>query len=156
AVAAAASVAVHLIDRRHELRLHTERGRMQSTTVPGVLDGLAVTEPSTVSGLQDGIGVLANLRNWPDLVVAILGAVRPEEATALSHVGGRKTRIAMLCARAACPHPETLREAVEPLTATEWRSLAESVIDELPHLRKRASSAPLAVTGPRLPRLGLL
>ena len=155
AVGAPAPVAVHLIDRRHELRLHTECGRMQSTTVSGVLDGLAVTEPSTVSGLQDGIGVLANLRNWPDLVVAVLGAVRPEEATALSHVGGRKTRIAVLCARAAWPHPESLRETVELLTATGWRVLTVSDIDELPHLWKHASASQLAVTGPRLPREGL-
>lgn len=156
AVGVAASVAVHLIYRRHDLRLHTECGRVQSSTVSGVLDGLAVTEPSDASGLQGGIGALASMRNSsPSLVVAILGAVRPEEATALSRVGGRSTRIAVLCARAAWPSTESLRGTVELLTATGWRVLTVSDPTELSHLWKRTSTSQLASAGPRLPRESL-
>lgn len=156
AVGVAASVSVNLIGRQHELRLHTEGGRVQSTTVSGVLDGLAVVEPSEASGLQGGIGMLASLRNSsPSLVVAILGALGPEEASALARVGGRSTRIAVLCARAAWPSHESLRGTAELLTTAGWRVLTVSDPAELPHLWKRASASRLATAGPRLPREGL-
>lgn len=156
AVGVAASVAIHLIDRQHELRLHTERGQVQSTTASDVLDGLAVTEPSDLPGLQSGIGAIASLRNSsPSLVVAVLGAVRPEEATALSRVGGRGTRIAVLCAHAAWPSPESLRATVELLTAAGWRVLTVSDLTELPHPWKLASISQLAAAKPRLFREGL-
>ncbi|WP_179829556.1 DUF58 domain-containing protein [Nocardiopsis aegyptia] len=104
AVSAAASVAVHLIDGGHELRFLTERGRMHTADAAGVLDRLAVTRASDSRGLFGGIDQLGGSRGASSsLLVAVLGAVSPEEAAALSTVGGGSTRVAVLCEHGAWP-----------------------------------------------------
>jgi uncharacterized protein (DUF58 family) len=152
AVSAAASVAVHLVDSGHELRLHTERGRVPTASASGVLDSLAVAEPSDTAGLLGGIGMLADARGAAGLVVAVLGAVDPEEAAALSRAGGRGVRVAVLCARAAWPGPDTLRGVHDVLSAAGWRVLVLDSTAELPDLWRRACAP--APAGPYTPRKG--
>ncbi|WP_435105801.1 DUF58 domain-containing protein [Nocardiopsis synnemataformans] len=153
AVSAAASVAVHLLDSGHELRLHTERGRVRTANASGVLDSLAVAESSDTPGLLGGIGMLADSRGTTSLVVAVLGAVDPEEAAALSRAGGRGVRVAVLCAHAAWPGPDTLRGVHDVLTAAGWRVLVLGSAAELPDLWRRAC-APAPAAGPHTPRKG--
>ncbi|MFE6387030.1 DUF58 domain-containing protein [Nocardiopsis dassonvillei] len=153
AVSAAASVAVHLLDGGHELRLHTERGRVPTTSASGVLDSLAVAEPSDTPGLLGGIGMLAESRGATGVVVAVLGAVDPEEAAALSRTGGRGVRVAVLCAHAAWPGPDTLRGVHDVLTAAGWRVLVLGSTAELPDLWRRAW-APAPAAGPHTPWKG--
>ncbi len=143
AVSVAASVAVHLIHGGHGLRFHTERGPVRTATATGVLDGLAVATPSDATGLLGGIGMLGQGRGNTSVVVAVLGAVNPEEAVALSRVGGG-TRVAVLCPHAAWPAPDLPRRVGEVLAGAGWHVLTLSSAAELPALWSRAAGAPAA------------
>ncbi|MCY9782900.1 DUF58 domain-containing protein [Nocardiopsis sp. EMB25] len=153
AVSAAASVAVHLIDNGHELRLYTERGRVPTAVSSEALDSLAVTAPSDVPGLLGGFDMLGAQRGGsPSLVVAVLGAMDPEEVAALSAIRGG-TRLAVLCARAAWSSADALNGAGELLASAGWRVLTVSTPRELPPLWRRAS-APAPAAGPTTPLEG--
>ncbi|OOC53144.1 MULTISPECIES: DUF58 domain-containing protein [Nocardiopsis] len=160
AVSVAASVAVSLLGDGHDLRLHTERGGVQTVTAAGVLDGLALTEPSDAAGLLGGIGMLANTRGTTSLVVAVLGAVGPEEAAALSRTGGNGIRVAVLCAHAAWPDRDALAGVHDVLATAGWRVIVLSSATELPPLWSRAtgpaaaSTARTAHAGPHTPGRG--
>lgn len=148
AVSVAASVAVHLVGSGHELRLHTERGRMRTPSTASVLDGLALVEPSDAVGLPGGIDALAQARGAASLVVAVLGAVGAEEVGALSGSGGGGTRVAVLCTHAAWPDPEAPHRVRDTLAAAGWHVLLLSSAAELPRLWARAAAAVPASTGP--------
>ncbi|MFI6574691.1 DUF58 domain-containing protein [Nocardiopsis sp. NPDC050513] len=154
AVSVAASVAVHLVDHGHELRLYTEWGRGRSASAFGVLNDLAVAQPSGVPGLLTGVDMLTAHRGGsPSLVVAVLGAVSADEAAALARVRG--ARVAVLCAHAAWPSPDTLRGADEILSASGWRVLTVSSPTELPPLWQRATAPALSpAAGPTTLREG--
>ncbi|MBR8741578.1 DUF58 domain-containing protein [Nocardiopsis sp. MG754419] len=139
AVSVAASIALHVLDHGHELRFHTERGRLVTEHATGVLDGLAVVESSEAHGLGGGVGALEGARGAASgLVVAVLGAIDAEGATALSRVGGSATRVAVLCTHAAWPDSEALRRAGDLLTAHGWRVLPVADTTELPPLWDQA------------------
>ena len=133
AVSAAASVAVNLLDSGHDLSLHTERGRVPASTAAGVLDGLALVEPSDTTGLIGGIGLLGDDQGTTSLTVAVLGSVCAEETAALSR-GGDGIRVAVLCAHAAWPDRETLYRTRDVLAAAGWRTIVLSSVAELPRM----------------------
>lgn len=144
AVSAAASVAVNLIDSGHGLRFHTERGRMQTADAAGVMDALALAKPSDRVGLLGAIGTLDEARGAASLVVAVLGALDPEEALALSRVGGRGLRVAVLCVHAAWPGPDVLRGVHDLLASAGWRVLVLSSLADLPPRWSRAGAPAMA------------
>ncbi|MDE3720247.1 DUF58 domain-containing protein [Nocardiopsis sp. N85] len=135
AVSAAASIALHLLDQGHEVRLHTERGRMPVTAPSALLDGLAVIEPSDATAPPLGASAPASSAS---LTVAVLGAVEAEEAAVLARTGGGH-RVAVLCAGAAWPSPDALRGVGEILSTGGWRVVRLSSIAELPPLWRDAA-----------------
>lgn len=152
AVSVAASVALHVLERGHELRFHTERGRLANGTPSVVLDGLAVVEPSQAPGLMAGINELEGARGASsDLIVAVLGALTPKDATALSRVGGSVPRAAVLCSHAAWPDAEAPRRVGRLLSANGWRVLPVTDPAELPPLWHRALADHATATGIRTP-----
>ncbi|WP_049567703.1 DUF58 domain-containing protein [Nocardiopsis sp. SBT366] len=172
AVSVAASVAVNLLDSGHELRLHTERGQLHTGNTSGVLDGLATVEASEADSLYGGISTLEGARgSSSSLVVAVLGALSPEDAAALSRVRGSGLHVAVLCTRAAWTDPEHTRRTAELLAANGWRVLPVADPADLPPLWGRAitpgsgvspmspvasggsltSETPLAPAGTRVP-----
>ncbi|SIO86516.1 DUF58 domain-containing protein [Nocardiopsis sp. JB363] len=152
AVSVAASVALHVLDHGHELRFHTERGRLVTEHASGVLDGLAVVEPSDNPGLGGGIAELEGVRGVSaGMVVAVLGALGIEDATALSRAGGSATRVAVLCANAAWPDTQAAGRVGDLLTANGWRVLSVTEPTELPALWQRVVSPAPAAAGTRNP-----
>lgn len=154
AVSVAASVALHMLEHGHELRLHTDQGPLVTEHATGVLDGLAVVEASEASRLDAGIAELEGARGISaGLVVAVLGALDAEDAVALARTGGSATRVAVLCVNAAWPDPEAARGVGDLLSANGWRVLPIADPAELPALWHGAI-APTAATrtpweGPR-------
>ncbi|GAA1468591.1 DUF58 domain-containing protein [Nocardiopsis exhalans] len=141
AVSVAASVAVNLLDSGHELRLHTERGQLFTEHASGVLDGLATVEASEAGSLHGGISTLEGARgSSASLVVAVLGALSPEDASALSRVRGSGPHVAVLCVRAAWDTSENTRRIAELLSANGWRVLPVADPTELPALWQQAIS----------------
>ncbi|GHC88614.1 membrane protein [Nocardiopsis terrae] len=141
AVSVAASVAVNLLDTGHELRLHTERGRLHTENTSGVLDVLATAESSETVGLQGGVSALEGARGVSArLVVAVLGALSAEDALALSRANGSGLHVAVLCTRAAWASDEDIRRTSELLAANGWRVVPVSDPTELPPLWHRAIS----------------
>ncbi|WP_073376301.1 DUF58 domain-containing protein [Nocardiopsis flavescens] len=132
AVGAAASVALHLLDRGHEVRLHTDRGRMPAPAPAAVLDGLAVLEASG-STAPPAVSAAGS-----SLTVAVLGALTAEEAAALAASGGGH-RVAVLCARAAWPSERARTGAGEMLASAGWRVVHLSTLSELPPLWRDAA-----------------
>ncbi|CAL9403172.1 hypothetical protein SUDANB121_01514 [Nocardiopsis dassonvillei] len=133
AVAAAASVALHLLDQNHEVRLHTDRGRMPSAVPAAVLDGLAVLEAS------DSAALPVPSTSGSSLTVAVLGALTAEEAAALAR-GRGGNRVAVLCALAAWPSERARAGAGEILASAGWRVLHLSSLSELPPLWRDAAT----------------
>ncbi|MFE6309272.1 DUF58 domain-containing protein [Nocardiopsis sp. NPDC057823] len=132
AVGAAASVALHLLDRNHEVRLHTERGRMPAAVPGALLDGLAVLEASDAAALP------ALPASGASLTVAVTGALTAEEAAALARSGGGH-RVAVLCAGAAWPSERARAGAGEILAASGWRVVHLPALSELPSLWRDAA-----------------
>lgn len=137
AVSVAASVATSLLDSGHDLRLHTEGGRIPALTAADALDALALVEPSDSPGLIGGIDPLGDGRGTTGLTVAVLGSVCAEETAALSR-SGDGIRVAVLCAHAAWPDREALWGARDVLTAAGWRTIVLSSVTELPGMWNRA------------------
>lgn len=151
AVTAAASVAVRSLEDGHELSLYGADGHLPVSGIPGVLDGLAVTESSRSAGLHAGISALSTGRGpSPGLVTAVLGAVGPDEADALARVGGGSRRVAVLCAGAAWSSDEARHEVEHVLASGGWRVLLLFHPDRLPHLWRSAGEDPLAAGAPHV------
>ena len=99
AVGTAASVAVHLLERGHTVRLLTDAGRSvpgssaaQSSGSPSeasglLLDALAVVHPSDEEGLSGAEDALR--RGGEGLVVAVLGALDDEQVARLGRLRHR-------------------------------------------------------------------
>ena len=159
AVSVAASVALNLLDGGHGLRFHTERGRVPTMSAAGVLDGLAVAEPSDTPGLLGGISLLGTSRGTSSLVVAVLGALAPEEAAALARAGGSGARVAVLCAHAAWTGNDSVAGVRDILASAGWRVLVLSSLAELPRLWSLAAApsgtnASARAAAPRTPGKG--
>jgi len=152
-------VALNLLEGGHGLRFHTERGRVPTMSAAGVLDGLAVAEASDTPGLLGGIGLLGNSRGTSSLVVAVLGALTPEEAAALARAGGSGARVAVLCARAAWAGDDAVGGVRDILVSAGWRVLVLSSLAELPRLwslaaAPTATNASARAAAPRTPGKG--
>jgi uncharacterized protein (DUF58 family) len=105
AVTAAASIAVHLVRRGYAVRLITDSGAQVTSAahdesgVGGdfeglILDALAVIETSTGSSLRD---VAPSLRRAGDgLLVAVLGGLDLDQASALARVAHATTAVALV------------------------------------------------------------
>jgi uncharacterized protein (DUF58 family) len=106
AVSATASIGVHLAQRGFNLRLATDKAGSEETSVwhdsgAGVsgetdvlLDQLAVTRASDTRILDLGD---TSEHGQPEMVVAVLGLLEPEDVTALSRLRGRNgTALAIL------------------------------------------------------------
>lgn len=135
-VGAAASLCLHLLDRGHELRLVTEQARLPAADGPGVLDALAVALPSDAPALYGGIGRLrASQRSGSGTAVAVLGAVRPEEAAALAQAHGARPgaaeHVAVLCRHAAWTPEAPIERAREVLSRAGWAVLVIGSVAEL-------------------------
>lgn len=151
AVTAAASVAVRSLEDGHDLSLYGADGHLPVSGVPGVLDGLAITETSENTSLHPGISALSTGRGpSPGLVTAVLGAISTDEADALARVGGESRRAAVLCTGAAWPSTEAMHRVERVLASGGWRVLRLSHPDRLPHLWRSAGEAPLAADAPRV------
>ncbi|WP_405084617.1 DUF58 domain-containing protein [Microbispora sp. NBC_01389] len=88
AVSAAASIGVHLSAEGLALRLVTDQGARQTVDTGqswSLLDTLAVVRQSSSRSLEHGIGVLRQ-GGGEGLIIAVLGAVDPEEALALARL----------------------------------------------------------------------
>ncbi|TDQ52590.1 DUF58 domain-containing protein [Actinorugispora endophytica] len=137
AVTMAASVAVHLLDRNHELRFvaGTELGPLHRRDE--VLDALAVVRPSASASLRAGIGLLARAPvNGRGVLVAVVGALGVDEVDALAacRPGPSGGRVAVLAPGAAWPSPEARDAAAGRLADAGWRVLAPDHPGALPGL----------------------
>ncbi|KAA9379900.1 DUF58 domain-containing protein [Microbispora cellulosiformans] len=128
AVSAAASIGVHLSAEGLALRLVTDQGARQTVDTGqswSLLDTLAVVKQSSSRSLEHGIGVLRQ-GGGEGLIIAVLGAVDPEEALALArlrHPG--VTAVAVLLDLAGwdgsgAEHAQASRSV---LTGAGWRVL---------------------------------
>ncbi|GAB3446883.1 DUF58 domain-containing protein [Streptomonospora sediminis] len=123
AVSAAASVALHLIGRGHEMRLHTDSGEVAATRGPDILDALAVAPASPAGNLAGAAETIADSHvSGQGLLVAVLGALSAEDLDALTRMhGGRgHTCIALLCTRAAWPDSQAERRSAAALREAGW------------------------------------
>ena len=134
AVGAAASVALHLFEQSHEVRLYTDRGRLPATAPGSLLDGLAVLEASD----QAGPPLLPPAALGASLTVAVLGALTAEEAAALAGSGGGH-RLAVLCTQAAWPCDRVRTGVGRMLAASGWRVVHLPSLSELPPLWRDAA-----------------
>ncbi|WP_084468835.1 DUF58 domain-containing protein [Nocardiopsis trehalosi] len=126
AVAAAASVTLHLLGRFQDVRLLTDAGEIAATRPDAVLDALAVAPPSENASLADGADLLAAAPvTGTGLVVAVLGALGPDDVAALGRVGAARDhpRVAVLCGTAAWPAPDAALRAGEALSESGWTVL---------------------------------
>ncbi|MCG5212413.1 DUF58 domain-containing protein [Streptosporangium sp. KLBMP 9127] len=131
AVSAAASIGVHLAREGLGLRLVTDQGseHLPDAGVSGsLLDTLAVVRQSQARSLEYGITALRQ-GGGDGLIVAVLGAIGVEEATALARLRhGSVTGVAVLLDTVAWESPE-LAEAEEfqqargVLIGSGWRVL---------------------------------
>ncbi|MBA9006511.1 MULTISPECIES: DUF58 domain-containing protein [Thermomonospora] len=100
AVSVAASVGVHLTGAGMGLRLVTDAGAALPASASfhnALLDHLAVARPSSARSLTPGLAELGAGRESEGLVVAVLGALDPQEARTLAAVRrGTATYVAIL------------------------------------------------------------
>ncbi|MBB2746105.1 UNVERIFIED_ORG: uncharacterized protein (DUF58 family) [Microbispora rosea subsp. rosea] len=88
AVSAAASIGVHLSAEGLALRLATDQGARHVVDTGqswSLLDTLAVIRQSTARSLEHGVGALRQ-GGGEGLIIAVLGALDPEEARALAQL----------------------------------------------------------------------
>ncbi|GAA0972806.1 DUF58 domain-containing protein [Acrocarpospora macrocephala] len=130
AVSAAASIGVHLAHEGLGLRLVTDQGP-QHLTDKGVswslLDTLAVVRQSQSRSLEQGVAALRQ-GGGDGLIVAVLGAIDPEEAQALARLRhGHMTGVAVMLDVASWEQSraadERFEQAQAVLTGTGWRVL---------------------------------
>lgn len=141
AVSAAASIVLHLMERGHRLRLHTERGRLGTENPSEVLEELAVVEASEATSLAGAV-VGPGGAHGPSigLFVAVLGALSAEDVSSLITVDDSATRVAVLCSGADWPDPEAPSRVAGLLSEHGWRVLSIDHPTELPALWHRALS----------------
>ncbi|CAM3771051.1 DUF58 domain-containing protein [Nocardiopsis rhodophaea] len=123
AVSAAASIALHFIGRRQDVRLLTDEREVPGGGGDTVLDALALTPTSPAVRLGRGVDLVAGSPvAGTGLCVAILGALTDGDLTALARVGSAHShrRVAVLCATAAWPSPGALDTASDALSRTGW------------------------------------
>jgi uncharacterized protein (DUF58 family) len=153
AVSAAASVGVHLVRRGFGLRLLLDTGGGISgidhqvdglgSDVEGLLlDTLAVAQPSQSEGTRDMGAALR--RSGDTLVVAVLGAVTPEEASELARVRhGSAAAVCVLLDVSTWTHlPAKVRaeatraydDVATLLTQSGWRVVRARAGDDLPEV----------------------
>ncbi|NHC45571.1 DUF58 domain-containing protein [Motilibacter sp. K478] len=127
AVAIAASVGAHLTDRRYLVRLVLADGSMPAgpgseawhpaDTRVALLDALAVVGPSGASALRAAGPSLR--RGGESLLVAVLGALDPQEAQAFAgHAGPGRTAVALLLDSATWAPTPAARQAEAARTAS--------------------------------------
>lgn len=151
AVAAAASVALRSLEDGHDLTLYCADGHLPVSGISGVLDGLALTETSEGTSLHAGISALSTMRGaFPGLVTAVLGAISPDEADALAHIGGGSRRVAVLCTGAAWSSTEAMHGAERVLASGGWHVMRLPYPDQLPHLWRSVGGMPLTAGAPSL------
>jgi len=145
AVVLAASVAVHLVGLGHRLRLlGAGEGPVDARHRDTVLDALAVARP--VTGESSLVEDITRLSRSPVLgrgmLVAVLGALSPEEVAALAacRAGRSGTRVAVLVPRAAWSAQERDR-AAWALAEAGWRVLCPDRVADLPGLWRDSGEA---------------
>ena len=156
AVAAAASIGVHLVRHGYQLRLLTDTGE-GITSATGdtaglgmdlegsLLDALAVLDHSRGSSLRDAGAALRRV-GGDGLVVALLGALDLEEARLLARLRhGSRAAVAVLLDTATWNLQQRrsgsgtdVDNAAELLRASGWRVLRASAGDSLPELWSEA------------------
>jgi uncharacterized protein (DUF58 family) len=153
AVAATASVGVHLVRSGYHVRLLTDTGATieggnpsfdgGSSDVEGsLLDALAVLQMSAHHTLRDASGALR--RGGGDgLLVALLGALDPEEARTLARLRHGTTSAIAIAMDAATWNVVPTRNRLSPadytgsvdlLRASGWRVIRAKAGDSLPEL----------------------
>jgi uncharacterized protein (DUF58 family) len=129
AVSAAASIGVHLAHEGLGLRLVTDQGAEQLTDTGqsrSLLDTLAVVRQSQSRSLEFGIRALRQ-GGGDGLIVAVLGAIDVEEATALARLRhGSVTGVAVMLDAVAWESPELaeaedFQKAEGVLIGSGWR-----------------------------------
>ncbi|MEY9213002.1 DUF58 domain-containing protein [Thermobifida halotolerans] len=137
AVTVAASIAVHLADRGHRLRLLGDGVVLDGTRRrDAVLDALALAASSEAPSLRAGITRLAGASvSGRGMAVAVVGALAADEVAALAacRPGRSDGRVAVLVPRAAWPEEARVRAARE-LTEAGWRVLCPEHTGQLPEL----------------------
>nr|WP_246422113.1 DUF58 domain-containing protein [Nocardiopsis mwathae] len=134
AVSAAASIALHLIGRRQELRLLTDEREVPGGGGERVLDALALTPSSRAARLGRGIDLAAGSPvAGTGLCVAVLGALADTDLAALARLGSAHShrRVAVLCTAAAWPSPGDLDAAAAALSRTGWLVYRIDTADDL-------------------------
>ncbi|GAA4928085.1 DUF58 domain-containing protein [Streptomonospora halophila] len=135
-VSAAASAALHLLGRGHEMRLHTDSGEVAAATGADVLDALAVAPPSSATGLAGAAEAIAGSHvSGQGLLVAVLGALSADDIDALSRLPGgrgRHTCVALLCTRAAWSDPDSARRSADALREAGWLAAEIGSVEDLP------------------------
>ncbi len=149
AVAAAASIGVHLVRTGYHVRLLTDTGATIEGTNLGLdggssdvegalLDALAVLQSSSAASLRDASAALR--RGGGDgLLVAVLGSLDPEETRLLSRLRhGTTTAVAIVLdtptwsvAARSRATPADIAASVELLRASGWRVLRVKAGDSL-------------------------
>ncbi|WP_433377199.1 DUF58 domain-containing protein [Streptosporangium sp. CA-115845] len=129
AVAAAASIGVHLAHEGLGLRLVTDQGAEHLTDGGlslSLLDTLAVVRASPARSLEYGVGALRQ-GGGDGLIVAVLGKMDLDQAQELARVRhGNMTGVAVMLDVAGWEHPELgededFQAARAVLTGTGWR-----------------------------------
>lgn len=145
AVVLAASVAVHLADRGHRLGLLSGgvgpavEARHRDT----VLEAFALARPVAAPSLLEDVARLSRSPvSGRGTLVAVLGALTPEESAALAacRSGRSGRRIAILVPQAPWPE-EARRWAVHRLAEAGWRVLCPDRVADLPELWRSAGEA---------------
>ncbi|KIH98659.1 hypothetical protein LP52_11945 [Streptomonospora alba] len=146
AVSAAASVALHLIGRGHELRVRTDSDEVPAASGPDVLDALAVASASDSASLAGAAEAVGDAHiSGQGLLVAVLGALTAADLDALAPLpGGRHTCVALLCSRAAWPGHDAVLRSSAALREAGWL-VAE--IDSVADLAHAWSAAVLGHSG---------
>lgn len=143
-VALAASIAVHLVDRGHQLRL---LGVAAAAASPAhrdaVLDLFALAQPVPEPSL---LAEITRLSRSPaegrGVLVAVVGALTSDEVAALAACAADRTRprIAVLAPQAAWTDQERDRAAGR-LADAGWRVLCPHRLDDLPDLWRSSGEA---------------
>ncbi|MBB5996758.1 DUF58 domain-containing protein [Streptomonospora salina] len=135
AVSAAASVALHLIGRGHEMRVRTDSDDVPAASGPDVLDALAVAPASGTVSLAGAAELVGDSHvSGQGLLVAVLGALTAGDLDALARLpGGRHSCVALLCRRAAWPDSDSVRRTSASLGEAGWLVAEIGSVSDLPH-----------------------
>lgn len=157
AVSAAASIGVHLAHEGLSLRLVTDRGAAHLTDSGlshALLDTLAVVEQSQTRSLEYGLAALRQ-GGGEGLIVAVLGAVREEEVTALARLRhGNMTGVAVLLDTPVWDRPDQgespeCARARTILARAGWRVVRLPAGTSLASVWQDAGQRPIPTLAPR-------